>query len=177
MGRLLLLFILVPAVELAILIEIGSRIGTLPTLVLIVSTGALGAFLARVQGLSVLRAAHDEMERGELPAGSLVDGVLILVAAALLVTPGVLTDAAGFLLLVPRARTAVKGFLLRRFRRAVEERRIRVNVAGFGDSPRSGPAYEWRQETFESLESIDAVDPDPDSGSTSSDDTPKYRIH
>lgn len=181
MARLLLLFIFVPAIELAILIEIGSHWGTIPTLALIVSTGALGAFLARVQGLSVLRAAQLQMERGELPAGSLADGVLILLAAALLVTPGVLTDVAGFLLLVPRVRTGIKGLVLRRFRRAVEDRRIQVNVAGFGDSSRNGPASGWHAESVQPIEPIgpldlDAVDSDPLDPS-SSGETPKYRIH
>jgi UPF0716 protein FxsA len=168
MGRLLLLFILVPAIELAILIEIGSHLGTLPTLALIVSTGMLGAFLARMQGLSVLRKAQEQMQRGELPAGSLADGVLILVAAALLVTPGVLTDATGFLLLVPRVRQAVKGLLLRRFRRAVEDNEIQVQVAGFGESPRTGPTYDLRPEPLES---------DENGSPPRSDDSPKYTVH
>ena len=88
MGILLLLFILVPAIELALLLEVGSHLGTLPTLGLIAVTGVVGASLARRQGLAVLRRAQDQMARGELPAGSLADGVMILVAGALLITPG-----------------------------------------------------------------------------------------
>ncbi len=168
MGRLLLLFILVPAIELAILIEIGSHLGTIPTLALIVSTGMLGAFLARMQGLSVLRTAQEQMQRGELPAGSLADGVLILVAAALLVTPGVLTDATGFLLLVPRVRHAVKGLLLSRFRRAIDERKIQVQVEGFGEFTPSGPTYDMHPEPFES---------DPKGPEIPPDDTRKYTVH
>ena len=105
MGRLLLLFILVPAVELVLLIEIGSRIGTLATLALIVGTGALGAILARRQGLRTIRQIQRELEAGRLPTDSLMDGVLILVAAALLVTPGILTDAAPVLLWVQLVRS------------------------------------------------------------------------
>jgi UPF0716 protein FxsA len=167
MGKLLLLFILVPAVELAILIEIGTRLGTLPTVALILSTGILGAFLARRQGTSVLRAARAQMERGELPAGSLADGVLILVAGAFLITPGVVTDTAGFLLLIPGIRDRIKASLLRRVRRAVEERRIQVRVAGFG-APGGGPVYDWRGEPFDS----DPMDP-----TGGSHDATKYRIH
>ena len=96
MGRLLLLFVLVPALELVLLIELGQRIGTLPTLGLIVLTGVVGASLARSQGLRVLQELQRETEAGRLPAEPLVDGALILVAGALLVTPGVLTDAFGF---------------------------------------------------------------------------------
>ena len=93
MGRLLLLFIVVPAVELALLIEIGQRVGTLATLALIVASGVLGAALARTQGLQVLANVRTRINAGELPADSLLDGLLILIASALLVTPGVLTDA------------------------------------------------------------------------------------
>lgn len=128
MGKLLLLFVVLPALELALLIEIGSRIGTGATLALILGTGILGASLARRQGLGVLRRLQRETEAGRLPAGSLVDGVIILVAAALLVTPGILTDAFGFLCLVPAFRSVVKGALQRRFERAVAEKRVQVHL-------------------------------------------------
>jgi len=104
MGRLLLLFILLPAAELALLIEFGSRFGTLHTLILIVLTGIVGASLARSQGLGVMGEIQQEVAAGRLPTNSLVDGVIILVAAALLVTPGILTDAFGFLCLLPAFR-------------------------------------------------------------------------
>jgi UPF0716 protein FxsA len=107
-GRLLLLFIVVPAVELGLLIEIGSRIGTVATLGIIVVTGVVGAALARRQGIGVLRRVQAELAEGRVPAGSLADGVIILVAGALLMTPGVLTDVLGFLCLVPGARTLLK---------------------------------------------------------------------
>ena len=104
MGKLLLLFIIVPAVELGLLIQVGIYLGTWPTLALIVFTGIVGAYLARRQGLSVLTCAQEQMDRGEHPAGSLADGVMILVAGALLMAPGILTDAFGFSLLVPGFR-------------------------------------------------------------------------
>jgi UPF0716 protein FxsA len=141
MGRLLLLFIVLPAVELALLIEIGRRIGTLETLALIVVTGAVGAAMARNQGLRVLSQVREEVAAGTMPASSLVDGVLILIAAALLVTPGILTDAFGFLCLVPGFRTLVKREVVRRFERAVQEGRVHVNIrqeVRFHDSPEIG---------------------------------------
>jgi UPF0716 protein FxsA len=128
MGRLLLLFIGVPAVELALLIEIGSRIGTLATLALIAGTGVVGAALARQQGLSVLRRMREEMAAGQIPAGSLLDGVVIVIAGALLMTPGILTDVLGFLCLVPGTRALAKRELLRRLERAVREGRVTVSV-------------------------------------------------
>lgn len=129
MLRLLLLFTLVPAVELALLIEIGRRIGTLPTLALIVATGVLGAALARHQGIGVLRRIQAELDEGRLPAGALIDGVIILIAAALLVTPGILTDAVGFLCLVPVTRKGIRAFLRRWLERAVREGRTGVVIS------------------------------------------------
>lgn len=126
-----MLFIALPAVELWLLIEVGTRLGTLPTLAIVIFTGAVGAFLARMQGLGVVADVRERTARGEMPAGSLADGVMILVAAALLVTPGILTDAVGFSLLVPGVRRAIKAFLLDRMRRAIEQNRLRVRVEGF----------------------------------------------
>ncbi len=121
MGRLLVLFILVPAVELLLLIELGGLIGPLLTVGIIVVTGVAGASLARWQGLSVLRQVQRDMAGGQLPAGALVDGVIILIAGALLMTPGFLTDIVGFLALVPGVRRVVKRALRARFERSIRE--------------------------------------------------------
>jgi UPF0716 protein FxsA len=140
MGRLLLLFVLLPAVELALLIELGSRFGTLHTLGLIVITGVVGAALARGQGLHVVRQIQAEVAQGRLPAGALVDGVMILIAGALLVTPGILTDSFGFLCLIPAFRSAAKKRVLQRLEKAVAENRVHVSV-NFADGsgrPESG---------------------------------------
>jgi UPF0716 protein FxsA len=144
MGRLLLLFIVLPAIELALLIEIGQRIGTLETLALIVVTGIVGASMARSQGLRVIARVQEQLARGEMPADSLVDGLLILIASALLVTPGVLTDAFGFLCLTPGFRTVVKREVVRRFERAVLERRIYVESAS-SSSGHPGSAGTYRE--------------------------------
>lgn len=129
--RLLLLFTLVPLAELALLLWIGGRIGLLPTVALILVTGALGAALARRQGLATWRRFQEALAAGRLPGRELLEGLLILVAAALLLTPGVLTDAAGFLLLVPPARRRI----MRRF-----ELRLRGHVVVAGRRPSPGPA-------------------------------------
>jgi len=138
MVRLLLLFVLLPALELGLLISVGRRIGTLETVGLIVATGVVGASLARSQGLQVLARVQGELGAGRLPAESLVDGMIILVAAALLVTPGVLTDAFGLLCLVPAFRRVVKRWLRRRFERAVAEGRVQMEVHHSAMGPR-GP--------------------------------------
>ena len=109
--KLLLLFILVPLVELSLLIEIGRLIGTLNTLTIVVCTGILGAFLARHEGLGVLYQIRTELASGRLPASQIVDGVIILLAGAVLITPGVLTDALGFLCLIPASRNVIKKML------------------------------------------------------------------
>ncbi len=141
MGKLLLLFVALPALELAILIELASRFGTLHTIGLIVVTGVVGASLARGQGITVVRAIQREVAEGRLPADSMVDGVMILIAAALLVTPGVLTDTFGFLCLVPAFRKVVRASLWKYLEVAVRENRIQVDFQGgfAGPPPRDGP--------------------------------------
>jgi len=138
-GKLLLLFILVPAIELGLLIEAGSRIGTPATLGLIVITGVVGAALARREGLRVLARVQSELAAGVVPGDAVLDALMILVAGALLVTPGILTDVVGFLCLVPVFRSLVKRLLARRFEAAVAAGRVHVTTAGSGfeNQPRS----------------------------------------
>ena len=113
--RLLLLFTVVPLVELYLLVEIGSLIGVAPTIAIVIITGFLGAWLARRQGLAVFRRINEEMARGGLPTDPLIDGLLILIAGAVLLTPGLLTDAAGFFLLIPQGRQLVRKAVARAF--------------------------------------------------------------
>lgn len=127
-ARLLLLFTAIPLVELYLLIEIGSVIGNLNTLLLVLGTGALGAFLARLEGLRTLRAIQRNLSQGTVPAEKMLDGVIILVAGILLITPGILTDSCGFLMLIPTTRNAFKRWLRRRFDRATA--RVRIVTPG-----------------------------------------------
>jgi UPF0716 protein FxsA len=106
-GRMLLLFIFLPMVELYLLIMLGSRIGAMPTIGLIVLTGVLGASLARQQGLSVLAKIQKEISSGKPPTTELVEGALIVVGGIVLLTPGILTDIFGFSLLIPPIRKAL----------------------------------------------------------------------
>lgn len=110
-GWLLLAFITLPIVEMLILFEVHGVLGLLPTLLLVMGTGFLGAFLARVQGLLALRAVSRDLAEGRVPAGSMLEGVMILAAAVMLVTPGLLTDSVGFLLLVPAVRAWIRTWL------------------------------------------------------------------
>ena len=106
--RLLLLFTIVPLVELFLLVKLGTVIGVGPTVLVVICTGVLGASLARWQGLGVLRRVSDDLAQGRLPADALIDGLLILIAGAVLLTPGLITDALGFMLLVPQGRALVR---------------------------------------------------------------------
>jgi len=113
-GTLLLLFIVVPLAEIYLLIQAGGAIGALNTVALVVLTAVVGAWLLRLQGLATLRRVQQSLERGELPETALVEGVLLLFAGALLLTPGFITDAVGFVLLVPTARVALAHAVLTR---------------------------------------------------------------
>lgn len=100
-------FIVVPLLEIFAFIQVGSVIGALPTLALIVLTAVAGALLVRWQGLKVIIDARQRLARDEVPVAAAVHGGLLLFAGLLLVTPGFVTDAAGFLLLVPGFRSLV----------------------------------------------------------------------
>lgn len=104
MWKLFLLFTLVPALELYLLIQIGQVMGALSTVLLIAVTGAVGAALAKREGLSVLSRLQAELQTGLPPADRLVEGLLVLIGGVLLITPGVLTDLTGFLLILPVSR-------------------------------------------------------------------------
>ncbi len=115
-GKLLLLFTVVPLIELYLLILVGQAIGAGPTVLLVVLTGAVGASLARMQGFAVWGKIHREMNLGRFPGNELIDAVLILASGVTLLTPGIITDVLGFLMLIPITRLPIREFLKRRFR-------------------------------------------------------------
>ena len=112
----LLLFMLIPIVEMWILIEVGGWIGALPTIGLVVLTATIGLSLLKQQGLSTLMRARRKMDEGAIPASELVSGVMIAVGGALLLTPGFVTDALGFALLIPQTRQWLLFKLIDRYR-------------------------------------------------------------
>ena len=122
------LLIALPVAEIALLIAIGREIGLAATVALLLLTGLLGAFLARRQGLAVVRRVQSEMAAGRPPAGQLVDGALILLAGVLLIVPGVLTDALGFFCLLPAGRAVLKAWVRRRFEAGIRSGRIAVSA-------------------------------------------------
>lgn len=118
--RIVALFVLLPLIELALLIQVGRLLGLGWTLALIMATGLLGATLARRQGLRAWLAIRSELQQGRPPGGALVDGLLILIGGIVLLTPGILTDLVGFSLLVPQTRNALKRVFRKRFQQALE---------------------------------------------------------
>ena len=132
-SRLLLLFILVPFIELVVLLQVhhaisqvaGPGIGLLMTLGTIVVTGIAGAALARQQGLGVINQVRQRMSSGQVPGQALADGILILIGAALLLTPGFLTDIVGFSFLIPATRKLYRAKVLHWF-----QHHVRIQRAG-----------------------------------------------
>ena len=128
LSRLIFLFVAVPLVELAILLQVAQVIGLLPTIALVVTTGVAGAALARHQGLRAFLAVQQELAAGRLPGRALLDGLSILVGGAFLLTPGILTDIAGFSLLVPVSRRWLQGVVKRRLERRISEGTVEFTV-------------------------------------------------
>ncbi|MDC0663845.1 FxsA family protein [Marinobacter sp. SS21] len=104
MGIFLLLFIIMPIVEMTILIKVGTLIGALNTIGLVLLTAVIGAALLRHQGFATLLRANERLNSGELPAREVAEGLILAVGGALLLTPGFVTDTVGFLCLLPGSR-------------------------------------------------------------------------
>jgi UPF0716 protein FxsA len=127
-GVLVLLFLVVPLAELYVIIQVGQAFGALNTIALLILISAAGAWLVKREGISVWRRFQRQVESGSIPGRELADGVMILFAGALLMTPGFLTDVAGILLLLPPVRAGVRAALLRRATR-------RARAYGLGGGP------------------------------------------
>jgi UPF0716 protein FxsA len=114
------LFIVIPLVEIAVIIQVGDWLGIVNTIGLLILVSVVGAWLVKWQGLGMLRRIRQQQQAGQVPAAAVFDGALILVAGALLLFPGFVTDVFGLLLLLPPVRAGVRAFLRRRFVRRVQ---------------------------------------------------------
>lgn len=121
------LLLALPALEITVFIIVGSQIGVLPTLMIVVVTAVAGAVLLRIQGFGVLRQIRQTLDQGRMPGRELVHGVMILAAGILLLTPGLVTDTLGFLLFIPPVRDFVWKML-----------RSRIVIIGGGPGARPG---------------------------------------
>lgn len=156
MPWLLILFVIVPAIELYILIQIGQVIGALNTFLLILATGLLGSWLAKSQGLAVWRALNDRFARGEIPGRELLDGAIILVCGALLLTPGVVTDVIGLLGLIPGSRAVFRKALGKVFTTNPAVR-VGVHVGGHYNSMRSNRYTDRTEESGSTAQQTTSV--------------------
>lgn len=129
---LLVLLLLVPVVELYVIVQVSHALGVVDTLSLLVLVSIVGAWLVKHQGLSVWRRLNVSLASGRMPTDEIIDGFLVLLAGALLLTPGFVTDFFGLLLLLPPVRVVVRGVAKHRF-----GRRVQVIRATYG-----GPIYD-----------------------------------
>ncbi len=153
----LLLFVTIPLVELYLLIEVGAGIGAVPTIGLTLATALLGGVLVRLQGFSTALRVRQGLERGEVPAVEMLEGLVLLISGILLLLPGFVTDAVGFLFLVPPVRRAALVASLRRMRV------VTTTQAGPGGRGEGVIEGEWRRETEEG-ERIEHDDRGPPTG-------------
>jgi UPF0716 protein FxsA len=124
--KLFLAFTLIPMIELYLLIKLGAVIGAFNTLLLVILTGATGAYLARLQGLQVMFRVRERLQQGEMPAEDMLDALIILIAGIVLLTPGLLTDIAGLLLLLPSIRFRFKVWLRQKLDLWTQNRKISI---------------------------------------------------
>jgi UPF0716 protein FxsA len=122
------LFIGMPMLELWLLIRVGQVIGAPWTIVIVVLTGAAGAWLAKLQGLMVIMEIQRDVAEGRMPAPRMLDGVMILIAGVLMITPGLVTDAAGFALLVPAVRYSIRQWMRRKLEQKLSDGSININT-------------------------------------------------
>lgn len=126
LAKLLLLFTIVPLLELFLLFRIAEYIGGGTTVIIVAATGFFGVFLAKSQGLWVLKQAGWALSRGEMPTHNLLDGAFILIGGAFLLTPGLLTDLAGFMLLFPYSRKYIKVYVQKRLQKMLESGKFNI---------------------------------------------------
>ncbi len=113
--KLFLIFAVIPMVELALLIKVGSIIGTMNTIIIVILTAVIGAYMVRMEGLGVWARIQKSLMEGIFPAEELIDGIMILIAGAVLLTPGFVTDIIGFLMVFPLSRGFIKNILKKYF--------------------------------------------------------------
>jgi UPF0716 protein FxsA len=136
-SLLFMLFVGVPLVELWLLLEVGERVGAMPTVALVIGTGVLGANLARREGMRTIEKINTAMAQGQMPQEALLDGLAIFMGGTLLLTPGILTDVLGFSLLFPLTRpfllALVSGWMHKKMQSGTAS--VTFYQTGFGQDP------------------------------------------
>ena len=127
--KLFLCFTLIPMIELFILIQMGTVIGSINTLLLVIASGFFGAWLARMEGIQTMLKVRTSLQQGIMPAEDLMDALIIFAAGVVLITPGLLTDMTGLLLLWSPTRNRFKNFLRQKFNEMKTQGSI--NITGY----------------------------------------------
>lgn len=127
--KLFLAFTLIPALELALLIQVGSYIGIGNTILIILLTATVGAYLVRSEGTGVMFRLQKNMQEGIFPGEELIDGAMILVSGALLLTPGFFTDVIGFLMVLPFTRGHIKNIAKRYLKKRMNPDEIEIDIS------------------------------------------------
>lgn len=163
LGRFILILVLVPIIELVLLFQLLERAGLLVALLLVFGTGIIGISLAKRQGLQAWSAVHTQMAGAQNPSQEIMNGVMILIAGAFLMTPGIITDAVGFLLLVPAIRIRIGNFAVRWFKsRTVQTFQSGTWTASGSMGGFSPPAEENLDQESEAA-TVRVIDPEKDS--------------
>lgn len=164
MGKLILLFVVVPLVETYLLATIGAAIGWANTIALVIVTGVVGGWLAKLEGSRAWHRWREALAAGRVPEEGVLEGLLLLLGGALLITPGVLTDAVGLALLIPWTRKLVAATVRPRLEERVRDQATtvvedpRFRVIRFGPE---GPAGAWGVGPFDHGSGSREPDPAP----------------
>lgn len=162
MGRLFILFTVVPLVELYLLVAIGRVLGPIPTIGLVLVTGALGAWFARLEGARVIRRWQEALARQRVPKDGVIDGLLIFVGGVMLITPGILTDIAGLSMVMPPTRRVIARFVRAWFERQIAAGRVHVYAPRYASSrARPSDVIDVEGEVIEVVEVRDVSDIPP----------------
>ncbi len=125
--KLFLIFAVIPVVELALLIKVGSVIGTLNTIIIVILTAIVGAYMVKLEGMVVMYRVQENMQQGIFPAEELINGMMILMAGALLLTPGFFTDVIGFLMVFPVSRGVIKRITARYIKKRISSTDVQIH--------------------------------------------------
>ena len=125
--KLFLAFTIIPVLEIYLLIKLGTFLGALNTVIIVILTGIIGAYLAKLEGLHTMTKVREALNRGEMPAEGMLDALLILVAGIVLLTPGFLTDISGLLMLIPQTRMLFKRWLRKKFDEWTQGQQINID--------------------------------------------------
>ena len=125
--KLFLLFTLIPVIELSLLIEIGSYIGIMNTIVIVILTAIIGAYMVRMEGMGVMYRMQKNMQEGVFPGEELISAAMILVAGALLLTPGFFTDIIGFLMVIPISRSYISNLIKKYIEKKISNNDLHIN--------------------------------------------------